>query len=37
LGKAGKELEIVKRKAIRRKKDGNNCKERRNQGRKFRS
>jgi len=37
LGKVGKELEIVKRKAIREKKSRNNYKGRRNQGRKFRS
>jgi len=37
LGKAGKELEMVERKAIRRKKNGNNCRGRRNQGKKFRS
>jgi len=37
LGKARKELEMVERKAIRGKKNRNNCRGRRNQGRKFRS
>jgi len=37
LEKVGKELETVERKAIREKKNRNNYRERRNQGRKFRS
>jgi len=37
LEKAGKELETVERKTIRGKKNRNNCRERRNQGRKFKS
>jgi len=37
LGKAGKELEIVERKAIKGKKNRNNCRKRRNQEKKFRS
>jgi len=37
LGKAGKELEIVERKATREKKNENNHRGRRSQGRKFRS
>jgi len=37
IGKVGKELEMVERKVIRGKKNGNNYREKRNQERKFRS